>query len=188
MTAELEQHKETLRALEERAKNKSQIESAFIKAARERNEALLSLFNAYRTEIQKINTSQNELRIEIEFKGDRDSFKIQMKSDFRGTGVSDTKYQQLCDRFIDYTALVEDWILHDGAAVREILSPNEYAKVEAKLKEQYIHLSEYLFAWRFRASKVSSLMSCSILQASSTAVFLSTPRRTRKSVSVVCLS
>lgn len=143
MTAELEQHKETLRVLEERSKNKSQIESAFIKAARERNEVLLDLFNAYRTEIQKINLSQSELRIEIEFKGDRDSFKAQMKSDFRGTGVSDTKYQQLCDKFVDYAALIEDWILHDGEAIRNILSANEYTKVEAKLKEQYSDLLRY---------------------------------------------
>lgn len=143
MTTELEQHKETLKILEERAKNKSKIEADFIKAVRERNEALLALFNAYRIEIQKINNSQSELRIEIEFKGDRENFKAQMKSDFRGTGVSDNKYQQLCDCFIDYVAIVEDWILHDGEAIRQILSSNEYAKIEAKLKEQYSDMLRY---------------------------------------------
>lgn len=143
MTAELEQHKEMLMSLEERAKNKSQIEAAFIKAARERNEALLALFNAYRAEIQKINHSQSKLRIEIEFKGDRECFKTKMKSDFRGTGVSDSKYQQLCDQFIDYAALVEEWILHDGAAIRKILSSNEYTKIETRLMDQYSDLLRY---------------------------------------------
>lgn len=84
MTEELEKYKENLKQLNERAKSKKQIESAFKKAMRERNDILLEQFNAYKLEIQKINESQNELKITIDFKGDRDNFKSQMKTDFRG--------------------------------------------------------------------------------------------------------
>lgn len=51
---------------------------------RERNDILLEQFNAYKLEIQKINESQNELKITIDFKGDRDNFKSQMKTDLGG--------------------------------------------------------------------------------------------------------
>ena len=70
MTEELEKCKENLKQLDERAKSKKQIESAFKKAMRERNDILLEQFNAYKLEIQKINESQNELKITIDFKGD----------------------------------------------------------------------------------------------------------------------
>ena len=100
MTEELEKYKENLKQLDERAKSKKQIESAFKKAMRERNDILLEQFNAYKLEIQKINESQNELKITIDFKGDRDNFKSQMKTDFRGSGISEIKYQYLCDTFM----------------------------------------------------------------------------------------
>lgn len=140
MTTELEKYKDALQQLEKRAESKSQIESAFRKASHERNDKLLSLYDAYKAEIQKINDIQNELRIDIDFKGDRESFKAQMKTDFRGTGISDSKYQLLCEVFIDYVALIEDWVLFDGKKIREIVSPFEYTKLDLKLQEQYKEL------------------------------------------------
>lgn len=140
MTAELEKYKETLQQLEGRAKSKEQIESAFKKAARERNDTLLSQFRAYQDETQKINETQSELRISIDFKGDREGFKSQMKSDFRGSGISDSKYQSLCDAFRDYVELIEDWILSDGEKIKKIISLSEYGKLDKKLQEQYPEL------------------------------------------------
>lgn len=140
MTAELEKYKEMLRQLEGRAKSKEQIESAFKKAARERNDTLLSQFRAYESETQKINDTQSELRISIDFKGDRERFKSQMKSDFRGSGISDSKYQSLCDTFRDYVELIEDWILSDGEKIKKIISLSEYGKLDKKLQEQYPEL------------------------------------------------
>lgn len=140
MTEELEKCKENLKQLDERAKSKKQIESAFKKALRERNDILLEQFNAYKLEIQKINESQNELKITIDFKGDRDNFKSQMKTDFRGSGISEIKYQSLCDTFRDYVELIEDWILCDGMKIKEIISSPEYTKLDKKLQDQYADL------------------------------------------------
>ena len=140
MTEELEKCKENLKQLDERAKSKKQIESAFKKAMRERNDILLEQFNAYKLEIQKINESQNELKITIDFKGDRDNFKSQMKTDFRGSGISEIKYQSLCDTFRDYVELIEDWILCDGIKIKEIISSSEYTKLNKKLQDQYADL------------------------------------------------
>ena len=140
MTEELEKCKENLKQLDERAKSKKQIESAFKKAMRERNDILLEQFNAYKLEIQKINESQNELKITIDFKGDRDNFKSQMKTDFRGSGISEIKYQSLCDTFRDYVELIEDWILCDGMKIKEIISSSEYTKLDKKLQDQYADL------------------------------------------------
>jgi hypothetical protein len=140
MTENLEKYKEALQQLENRAKSRKQIESDFKKAARERNDTLLAQFKAYEIEVQKINEAQSELKITIDFKGDRESFKAQMKSDFRGSGISDLKYQSLCDVFRDYIELIEDWILCDGEKIKGIISSSEYSKLDKKIQEQYSEL------------------------------------------------
>ncbi|MCD8048708.1 MAG: hypothetical protein LUG52_03755 [Clostridia bacterium] len=140
MTAELQKTKEKLKQLSEEALTKSKIEAAFIKAARERNETLLTTYNAYKAETERINQNQTELRIEITFKGDRESFKSQLKNDFKGTGISDIKYQMICNEFIDYVAILEDWIIADGGKLKQIVTHSEYAKLEEKLRTQYEEL------------------------------------------------
>lgn len=137
MTADLEKIKEKLNQLNEAAVSKSKIEATFLEAARKRNDVLLDTFNVYKIETERINQSQSELKIEISFKGDREGFKAQMKSDFRGTGISDSKYQIMSERFIDYVALIEDWILFDGKQLRTIVTLTEYNKLAEKLQTQY---------------------------------------------------
>lgn len=140
MTAELQRTKEKLKQLSEEASSKSKIEAAFTKATRERNDALLTTYNAYKAETERINQNQTELRIELTFKGDREGFKSQLKNDFKGTGISDTKYQAICDAFTDYAAIIEDWIIHDGNTLKSIVTSGEYVKLEDKLRNQYEEL------------------------------------------------
>lgn len=140
LTADMEKAKERLRQLDEKSKTKQSIEIAFKKAARQRNDALLHQFQAYQAETERINNSQSELRIEITFKGDKEGFKAKLKSDFRGSGISDTKYQSLSEVFTDYVALIEDWILSDGVELKKILTSTEYGKLDAKLRELYSEL------------------------------------------------
>ena len=143
LTAAMEKAKEQLKQLDERSKTKKTIEAAFRKAARQRNDSLLQLFHAYKTETERINNSQSELRIDITFKGDKEGFKTKLKSDFRGSGISDAKYQSLSAIFADYVALIEDWILTDGSELRKVLTNTEYGKLDAKLREQYSELLAY---------------------------------------------
>lgn len=140
MTAELQKTKEKLKQLSEEASSKSKIEASFTKATRERNEALLATYNAYKAETERINQNQTELKIEITFKGDREGFKAQHKNDFKGTGISDIKYQAICDSFTDYAAIIEDWIVCDGSKLKGIVTPGEYVKLEDKLRGQYEEL------------------------------------------------
>lgn len=140
MTAELQKNKEKLRQLSEEASSKSKIEASFAKAIRERNEALLTTYNAYKAEIERINQNQTELRIEITFKGDREGFKSQMKNDFKGTRISDNKYQAISEAFTDYAEIIEDWIIYDGNKLKSIVGSGEYVKLEDKLRNHYEEL------------------------------------------------
>ena len=140
MTAELQKTKEKLKQLSEEASSKSKIEASFTKAIRERNDALLTTYNDYKAETDSINQNQTELRIEITFKGDREGFKSQLKNDFKGTGISDSKYQAISDAFTDYAAIIEDWIICDGNKLKSIVTSGEYVKLEDKLRSQYEEL------------------------------------------------
>lgn len=140
MTTDLQKTIEKLKQLSEKAASKSKIEASFTKAIRERNDALLATYNAYKAETERINHNQTELRIEITFKGDREGSKSQMKNDFKGTGISDIKYQAICDAFTDYAAIIEDWIIFDGNKLKSMVSPGEYVKLEDKLRNQYEEL------------------------------------------------
>lgn len=132
MTAELQKTKEKLKQLSEEASSKSKIEASFTKAIRKRNDALSMTYNDYKAE--------TELRIEITFKGDREGFKSQLKNDFKGTGISDAKYQAISDAFTDYAAIIEDWIICDGNKLKSIVTSGEYVKLEDKLRNQYEEL------------------------------------------------
>ena len=140
LTEELEKVKEKLSRLNEEALSKRKIEEEFTKAERQLNDVLLERFNAYKAETERINQAQNELKIEISFKGDKEGFKAQLKTDFRGSGISDSKYQIMSEEFADYVALIEDWVLFDGKKLREIISQSEYVKLVSRLQEQYSEL------------------------------------------------
>lgn len=143
LSAELEKVKEKLNRLNEAMSSKVKIEEKFAKASRKRNDMLLEIFGAYKHETEAINLSQDEIKIEITFKGDREGFKNQIKSNFRGTGISEAKYQIMSETFSDYVALIEDWILHEGEKLRGIVSPTEYGKLNTKLQEQYDELIKH---------------------------------------------
>ncbi len=46
----------------------------------------------------------------------------------------------MSERFSDFVDVIADWLLDDGKILREFLTPNEYSKVEDKLKSLYSEL------------------------------------------------
>ena len=140
MSEELESIKLQLKDLNEKSNSKEDLESEFFKTMRLRNEILLDTFNLYKKEITKINDTQDKLRIEIIFKGDKENFKEQLKNDFRGTGISELKYKKIVEEFSDYVDIIRDWLLNNGEKLKTILSNTEYNKLERRLSEQYKEL------------------------------------------------
>lgn len=140
MSKDLESLKLQLRDLNEKFNSKKKLETTFFGAMRQRNEVLLNIFNLYKTEIKRINNTQDKLRIEITFKGDKENFKEQLKADFKGTSISDIKYQKIVEKFSDYVDIISDWLMSNGEKLRSILSITEYNKMVQKLTEQYDEL------------------------------------------------
>ena len=128
--------------LKSKGNSKKGVETILKQHIIERNELLLSIYRAYVEEATKINTTQSELHIDITFKGQKDTFKEELKRRLRGTGITDAKYQQMSEKFSDFVAIIEDWLLGDGAQLRQVLSDNEYVKLTEKLEKSYSELVE----------------------------------------------
>lgn len=144
MKLQLLESKENHSKLSDVLKQKSDFEKIFLASVRQRNEDLNEAFRRYQEEAQKINNAQNELKIEIGFKGDKDSFKARIKTDFRGTGISDTKYSLISTSFSDYVDIIAEIVLYDGKRLKELLSSAEYLKFCEKMAENYKDLIQYI--------------------------------------------
>ena len=108
--------------------------------ARKRNKMLNDIFNKYKNEIRKINESQGELKIKILFKGDKEKFKQDIKTKFKGTGLTDNKTTEISKQYSDFTDIIIDCVLEDSKRLRGIITDNEVVKVYNKIKENYSNL------------------------------------------------
>jgi len=65
-------------------------------------------FMLIKSELDKINTEESPLKINCEFKGDKDGYLKFLKDIFRGSGITGSKYQNLVDTFTDFRAVYCD--------------------------------------------------------------------------------
>lgn len=123
--------------LKEKLGEKSQTESAIKRLIDKRNEILQNNYQEYVLEINNINKSQEQLKISIEFKGNKEQLKNDIQTSFRGTGISESKYKELADEFSDFTAILEDFYLNSGKKLKLLLSDAAYNKVISRLEDYY---------------------------------------------------
>lgn len=123
--------------------NEVNIRAEIVSCIRKRNDILLEIFNAYKTEIDRINASQPELQISISFKGDKNKFEDQLKTVFKGTGINETKYNVICSVFPDMVAIVQDVLMDNGKQLRLLLTSQQYEAVFIKIRENFESLVKY---------------------------------------------
>lgn len=136
----LDEVKENIKSLSKKNNSRKLFISNIQKGIRERNKILKEIFEKYEKEIKKINESQNELQIEIEFKGNKDKFIADLKGNFKGTGIKEEKFRLLSDKFSDFVSIISDCILNDSKEIRSILTDNEAVKLYDKIKNNYSEL------------------------------------------------
>jgi len=128
--SDIERHNKTLSSVDAiKASIKSEI--------RQRNEILQAIFSAYKNEIEKINSRQDALQLNIEFKGNKEQFLSDLKIAFKGTGVSESKYKALSESFSDFVSLIEDYFINNGSVIKGILSDGEFVKIGEKIEKNY---------------------------------------------------
>ena len=140
LKTDLQETEGKIKKLSESLIGKNVFENSFKTSLRKRNELLQKQFKSYEAAVKRINESQPELSVRLEFKGEKDKFKEYLKSDFRGSSIKDTKYQSLVDAFSDYAALIEDVLIDGGKKCKDILTDTEFGKLREKMESQYQEL------------------------------------------------
>lgn len=108
-----------------------------------RNLVLQKCFKAYEASINIINDKQKQLHMIIEFKGNREQFKYDLKNAFKGTGLNELKYEEIVENFSDFPAVIEDFYLENGKKLSNICSTNIYTKVVEKIEELFEDFLKY---------------------------------------------
>lgn len=138
--SEIDKVKQEIEELNNKNNSRESLILEIKQSIRERNEVLISIFNKYEEEIKKINDSQNELKIKIEFEGNKDKFKNDIKDNFRGTGITENKAKAIANEFSDFVSIVSDCILNDAKKLSSILTDNEITKIRDKINDNYSDL------------------------------------------------
>ena len=133
----LAMNKEKVAKLTESLKSKDNIFANLQKEFNNRNELLRNNYFAYRKAAEEINQQQDQLAVNIEFKGDKDSLKERMMQFFKGTGLSEIKYSDMTNEFSDLAAIVEDYYLNEGSRIKRYCTDTIYSKVVAKIEDGY---------------------------------------------------
>lgn len=128
---------ERIGKLRESLKTKDNTCLSIQKGINSRNEILRNTFLAYQKATEEINQQQDQLAVNMEFKGDRDNFKERLMYHFKGTGLSEIKYSEMSKDFSDIVAIIEDYYLHDGEKIKQYCTDAIYAKVAAKIEDNY---------------------------------------------------
>jgi energy-coupling factor transporter ATP-binding protein EcfA2 len=126
--------------LKDKLDKKDLIATQIKKLFRERNEVLLDEFNIYKSEIKEINEVQDEISIEIEFKGNNENFKDSLKEKFKGSNITSAKYSKISEKFTDFADILMDFILYNGKDMSELLTEHEDRKVKEILTTNHKEL------------------------------------------------
>ena len=109
----------------------------------ELNELWREKFLLYETEIKKINTAQEALKLEIKFKEERGRFKEHLKEAYNGSGLRENHYSFLIENFKDYIEIFLDITKKDGSKVKTYITDTIYSNFAFKFNENICDLLTY---------------------------------------------
>lgn len=97
-----------LQEINKQIEKQKNLELRLQRLLQELNALWLSEFSIMKDETEKINKSNSNLEITIEFKGKRDQMLEKIKSVFRGTNIRETAYNNIVENFSDFIEIYRD--------------------------------------------------------------------------------
>jgi len=99
---------QNIATLEKHKIQRDNIKNELLTCISELNNLWHDEFNLIKKRLDEINSKNDSLKIESEFKGDKISFKTYMKAMFQGSELRETNISQLVDCFSDFGAMFRD--------------------------------------------------------------------------------
>jgi len=130
----------TIEKISEQSLKRSEITAEIKSLSDERNELLLQEFNNYHSKILDINTSQTSLKLEIQFKGNKEVFQNKLQEVFKGSRITRETYSSISSQISDFTSLVIDVLLNNSENISGLLTEAQLAFVKQLIKKRYEEL------------------------------------------------
>lgn len=102
------------------------------------NDVWLQRYHLLENEASTVNTSDSNLNIGLVFKGKRKKMLSHLKETFRGTGIRETTYDALVEKYRDFIEMY-----HDRKNWDSIISPNLFSAFENRFMENIEDLLTY---------------------------------------------
>jgi len=104
----------------------------------ELNDLWLGEYQILKKEIEKVNQANENLQIDIEFKGQRNKFKDILKNTFRGTGIRESVFQTITEKFQDFIE-----IYRNPELLRTIVNENQRGSFNERFLNNFTELLTY---------------------------------------------
>lgn len=101
-------------------------------------------FKIIEKEVARINSYKSTLSIEPEFKGRRDKLLDKMKQVFKGSGITETSYGKICDKYKDFVEIYRDIV-----QLNNLLNQNQLAEFNKRFMENLAELLTYQVETRY---------------------------------------
>ncbi|MCG8542030.1 MAG: ATP-binding protein, partial [Clostridia bacterium] len=124
---EKERYIKEIKGLNKQKKVRDELGKSVSEKIRELDELYLEEYRLYCNEINKINSSQNDLKIDIGFKDNKQAFIDHMRSTFKGSGLRANHYQEIVNMYPDYLEIFRD-IVFGEKKLANMLTQSNYVK------------------------------------------------------------
>lgn len=124
-------------------KEKDSIEELLRKFFEDRKNILRKQYESYKVSIDGINERQGELKINITYLGDKDNFRDNLTKEFKGTGITNGKFDVLIEKYDEFADIIQDYFLDNSRLLKEELTDAMFIKISSVLKDNYENLLSY---------------------------------------------
>lgn len=97
-----------IETINKRIEKRKQLKDNLLLKFGELNELWRKEFNLLKDETEKINKTNSNLNISIDFKGQKEYFRNKLKDIFKGTGLRETTYNNIINEFADFIEIYRD--------------------------------------------------------------------------------
>ena len=104
----------------------------------ELNDLWLEEYRVLKSEVDRINSAEDKLRIDVEFKGRKNKFVDKLKQVFKGTGIYESSYYKISEIYPDFIEIYKDW-----SKLKGLINENQVLDFQRRFYGQVEELLTY---------------------------------------------
>lgn len=134
---------ENIKKIEKQLSEKENIKSETSKLFKERRELIIKDNERYIKYVNKINSNQENIKIEFIANKNKEKFIENLKQELKGTNLKVNSYNEIAENFIDYLGILEDIVINNSAKLKNIVNSTFVEKIQEKLLNDIENVCNY---------------------------------------------